>query len=175
MKRLKRWGGGGVVRWQGGKGVRRARWERWEVPGLFKGEDAGWVQDFMFLFLMLIKGTKEQDGLKIYLCGRRDGKNRLKPSTNCQKLSGVWGYVKFVVTCWSKLKMLTLWYKILLVVISKSWLWWFYSYWGGLRLRKGTAFMFPWTCFGGWEGRRAIRSACTFRVLDDRLKCRKMG
>ena len=47
---------------------------------------------------MLMKGTKEQDGLKIYLRGRRDGKTLLKPSTSCQKLSGVWGYVKFVIT-----------------------------------------------------------------------------
>ena len=53
-----------------------------------------------------MKGTKEQDGLKIYLRGRRDGKTLLKPSTSCQKLSGVWGYGKFVITGWSKLKML---------------------------------------------------------------------
>ena len=81
-------------------------WERCEKGKVRKVGGSWFIQGrgmqgeskTLFLFMMLIKGTKEQDGLKIYLCGRRDGKTLLKPSTSCQKLSGVWGYVKFVIT-----------------------------------------------------------------------------
>ena len=51
------------------------------------------VQDFIFLFLMLIKGTKGQsdvinqgnegDGLKIFLCAHRGGKTLLRSSVSC--------------------------------------------------------------------------------------------
>ena len=40
--------------------------------------DIGWLQDFIFLFLMLINGMKEQDGFKIILHGQRDGKTLLR-------------------------------------------------------------------------------------------------
>ena len=61
-----------------GRVVRLGRWERWEsgeiekvgkVGGWSGWEDrrvvgdAEWVQNFIFLFLMLIKGTKRQDGI----------------------------------------------------------------------------------------------------------------
>ena len=45
--------------------------------------DVGWVQDFIFLFLMLINETKEQDMFKIFLHSRRDGKTLLRSYTNC--------------------------------------------------------------------------------------------
>ena len=45
--------------------------------------DAGLVQDFTFLFLMLIIETKEQDVLQIFLCGRRDGKILLRSNASC--------------------------------------------------------------------------------------------
>ena len=53
------WGGKKISEWWGGKmgGV----WFYSKVVG-----DADWVQDFFFLFLMLIKGTKRQDGFKIF-------------------------------------------------------------------------------------------------------------
>ena len=34
--------------------------------------DVGWLQDFIFLFLALINGRKEQDGFKIILRGLPD-------------------------------------------------------------------------------------------------------
>ena len=37
-------------------------------------DNARCVQNFIFLFLMLIKGTKGRDGFKIFLRGRRDEK-----------------------------------------------------------------------------------------------------
>ena len=45
--------------------------------------DAGWLQDFIFLFLMLINGTKEQDGFKIILRGQRDEKTLLRSYASC--------------------------------------------------------------------------------------------
>ena len=50
------------------------------------------VQDFIFLFLMVIKGTKGQsdvnqgnegDGLKIFLRARSDGKTLLRSYASC--------------------------------------------------------------------------------------------
>ena len=64
------------------------------------------VQDFIFLFLVLIKGTKGQcdvnqgsegDGLKTFLHTRRDGKTLLRSSASCYKYSGVSECVEFVI------------------------------------------------------------------------------
>ena len=79
-----RWGGKVVkVRWQGGKGGE----ERWggKVGGSWfysRVGDAGWVQDFIFLFLMLINRRKGQDGFWFFLRGRRVGKTLLKFNAN---------------------------------------------------------------------------------------------
>ena len=86
------WDGKGerVMRWQFGKGGRVVR----RKDGWFYSRvgNTGRVQDFIFLFLMLIKGTKGQsdvnqgnegDGLKIFLCACRDGKTLLRSSTSC--------------------------------------------------------------------------------------------
>ena len=62
---------------------------------MVESKNTGYVQDFIFLFLMLIKGTKGQsdvnqgdkgDGLKIFLCGCRGGKTLLKSSTKCVEI-----------------------------------------------------------------------------------------
>ena len=45
---------------------------------LFKDWDPVWVQDFVFLFLMLIKGVRRRCEFKIFLLDPRDGKNLLK-------------------------------------------------------------------------------------------------
>ena len=68
-----------------------ARWEKWEngeverwkVPGFIQGGRHKMIQDFIFLFLMLIKGTKGWDGFKIFLDGRRDGKTLLRSFASC--------------------------------------------------------------------------------------------
>ena len=73
------------------EGSELARWEKWEgniVEGSWlysRVGDVGWLQDFVFLFLMLINGTKEQDRLKIILRGRRDGKTLLRSYASCLK------------------------------------------------------------------------------------------
>ena len=41
--------------------------------GLLNDGNAGWIQDFMFLFLMLIKITRKQGKFKIFLRDPRDG------------------------------------------------------------------------------------------------------
>ena len=65
---------------------------RWEVPRFIQewggggggggGRDAGCVQNFIFLFLMLIKRTKRRDGFKIFLRNTRDVKTLLRSSAN---------------------------------------------------------------------------------------------
>ena len=45
----------------------------------------GWVQDFIFLFLMLIKEMRRQGEFKIFLREPRDGKILLRPSTRVLK------------------------------------------------------------------------------------------
>ena len=80
---------GGWWGWESGKGrrlVTLGRWKRWhggevekveKVTGWWDGKvgafwfysrvgDAGWVQDFIFLFLILIKGTKRRNGFKLF-------------------------------------------------------------------------------------------------------------
>ena len=67
--RLMRWQdgkGGKVVRWQGGKGARVVRQEGGKYLVLFKGGERRGVQDFYFLFLMLIKAMKGQDGFNTF-------------------------------------------------------------------------------------------------------------
>ena len=47
---------GGRVRWQDRKGWRVVRWQGGRFLVLIQGwRDAGWVLDFIYLFLMLIK------------------------------------------------------------------------------------------------------------------------
>ena len=72
-----------VVRWQGGKGGRVVRWQGGRFLVLFEAGDAGCVQDFIFLFLMLINEMKEQGVFKIFLRGRRDGKTLLRSMASC--------------------------------------------------------------------------------------------
>ena len=81
VARWERWGR--EVRWQGGKGGG----ERWggKVGGSWfysRVGDAGWVQDFIFLFLMLINRRKGQDEFWIFLRGRRVGKTLLKSNAS---------------------------------------------------------------------------------------------
>ena len=45
--------------------------------------DAGRVEDFIFLFQMLIKETKEQDVFETLLRGLRDEKILLRSNTSC--------------------------------------------------------------------------------------------
>ena len=45
--------------------------------------NAGWVQDFIFLCLMLIKGTRRQGKFKIFLWDPRDGNTLLRSSASC--------------------------------------------------------------------------------------------
>ena len=74
MRRWEIWKGGEVVRWQGGKVG---------VPWFYsRVGDAGRVQDFIFLFLMLIKGAKGRDEFKIFLRGRSDGKTLPRSSAS---------------------------------------------------------------------------------------------
>ena len=72
-----------VVRWQGGDGGRVVRWWGGRFLVLFKVEDAGWIEDFIFLFLVLMNYAKEQDVLKIFLRGRRDEKILLRSCRSC--------------------------------------------------------------------------------------------
>ena len=65
-----------------------ARWERREINGVARWEVPGFIQmwgrqGFIFLFLMLINETKEQDMFKIFLCGCRDGKTLLRSNVSC--------------------------------------------------------------------------------------------
>ena len=46
--------------------------------GLLNDGNAGWIQHFMFLFLMLIKVTRKQRNFKIFLHDPRDGKILLR-------------------------------------------------------------------------------------------------
>ena len=85
---------GGWWGWESGKGrrlVTLGRWKRWhggevemveKVTGWWDGKvggfwfysrvgDAEWVQDFIFLFLILIKGTKRPDGFKLFCMAPR--------------------------------------------------------------------------------------------------------
>ena len=48
-----------------------------------KNEDAGKFQDFIFLFLMLIKGMKRRDEFNIFLRDSRDGKILPRSSGSC--------------------------------------------------------------------------------------------
>ena len=50
--------GGKVVRWQGGKGGKMVRQKGGRYLVLFKGGGHKMSPSFIFLFLMLIKGTK---------------------------------------------------------------------------------------------------------------------
>ena len=45
--------------------------------------DPGLIQDLIFLFLILINQTKEQDMFKIFLCGRRYGMILLRSNASC--------------------------------------------------------------------------------------------
>ena len=45
--------------------------------------ETGWIQDFIFLFTMLIKGTKVRNEILIFLRDCRDGKNLLRLSGSC--------------------------------------------------------------------------------------------
>ena len=45
--------------------------------------DIGWVQDFVFLFLILINETKDQGVFKIFLRGRGNGKILLRSNASC--------------------------------------------------------------------------------------------
>ena len=91
VARLERWEGSEVGSWERWEGSEMARWERWEssevarweVLGFIQDGDAGWVPDFIFLFLMLINKTKEQDVFKIFLHGCRDGKTLLRSYGSC--------------------------------------------------------------------------------------------
>ena len=95
---------GRVSSWQGGKGGRGMRWQsgnsgrvvRWqdEKGGKVVSQEGGKylilfkdggrrVQDFIFLLLMLMKGTKGQNGLKIFLLRSRNGKT---PNIFCKLL-----------------------------------------------------------------------------------------
>ena len=86
------WRGERVVRWQVGKGGREGgrvlRWEGGRFLVLFKGQGAGWVRDFIFLFLMLINETKEEDVFKIFLRGRRNGKTLLRSYGSRKNVAG---------------------------------------------------------------------------------------
>ena len=56
----------------------------WKIAGYIQEwVDEGWLQDFIFLFLMLINGTKEQDVFKIILRRRRDGKTLVRSYGSC--------------------------------------------------------------------------------------------
>ena len=48
-----------------------------------RGGYVKWLVGFIFLFLILISGTKEQDGFKIILRGWRDEKTLLRSYANC--------------------------------------------------------------------------------------------
>lgn len=105
------WKGRKVVRWEsrkdGGSGKVGKLWE-WQGSWSYsRVGDVEWVQDFMVLFLMLIKATMGWDGFKIFLHGYRNGKTLLKHFTKSQKLSRVLGYVELVISAFSKLKILT--------------------------------------------------------------------
>ena len=84
--------GGRVVTWQDGKDRRVVRWKGVRFLGLFNGWDEVRVREFIFLFLMLIKGNKgrsdvnqgnKQDGLQISLRACTDGKILLRSSASC--------------------------------------------------------------------------------------------
>ena len=94
VRRWQRWEDGEVRRWQRWEDGEVRRWQRWEDGEvvrwegdsflvLFKVGDIGWVQKFIFLFLMLIEETKGWDRFKIFLCDCRDGKTLLRSSASC--------------------------------------------------------------------------------------------
>ena len=45
--------------------------------------DAGWIQDFIFLFLIFINETREQNVFKVFLCDHRDGKTLPRSYGTC--------------------------------------------------------------------------------------------
>ena len=98
--------GGRVVRWQGRKDGRVVRWEGGRFLLSFKGEGCRVRQDFIFLFLMLINKTKEQDVFKIFLHGHRNGKILLRSNTSCKKCGRVWECFKFVNSDWFNVKII---------------------------------------------------------------------
>ena len=97
---------------------------------------AGWVQDFIFLFLMLIDGgSRFGCKMDIRFSGVATGKERLSIylTEAVKNIVGVWKCLKFVLAGWGKVKIV--WFhswnleqklklKILLVVISECGLWW---------------------------------------------------
>ena len=82
--------GGWIVRWQVWKGRRVARWQigrvlRWHSGDflvLFKGGGCR-VSPRSHLLVSDLTLTKKQDVLKIFLHGRRDGKNLLRSYPSC--------------------------------------------------------------------------------------------
>ena len=64
----------------GGKMGKVGEWCGWKVGGSWfcaRVGNAGGLQDFIFWFLMLMKGKKRRVGFKIFLCGCRNGKTLL--------------------------------------------------------------------------------------------------
>ena len=97
---------GREVRWEGGKGKggywgvtvgqvggywggkvgKVGEWRSRKVRGSWfcsRVGDAGRVHDFVFLFLMLIKGKNRRVEFKIFLHGHRGGKTLLRSFTSC--------------------------------------------------------------------------------------------
>ena len=60
--------------------------------------DEGWLQDFIFLFLMLINGTKEQDIFKIILlsCVTGEMERLVLDLTEAAKNREIWDSLEFV-------------------------------------------------------------------------------
>ena len=88
-----RWEVGEVERWERWKGkemTRRERREsgevgRWEGGRLlffFKGGEHR-VSPRFYLFVSAVNQGNEEDGSKIFLCARRDGKTLLRSSASC--------------------------------------------------------------------------------------------
>ena len=84
--------GGRVMRWQGGKGGRVVRWEGGRFLVLFKGGEHRVSLRFCLFVSDVNQGNKGQsdvnqgnkeDGLKIFLCARRDGKTLCRSSASC--------------------------------------------------------------------------------------------
>ena len=112
---------------------------------------SGWVQNFIFLFLVLIRGMRRCGELKVFLSNLKGGKifhELLKNIGNVlQKwVVGLWlgrERMEFVTRGWymGKIYKLIIWSwnkqsEILLVMIREFCLRWFNWYWRRLKLRE---------------------------------------
>ena len=75
------WEVGEVGRWERWKGNEVVRWEDGRFLVLFKGGEHR-VSPRFYLFVSDVNQGNEGDGLKIFLCARRDGRTLIRSSAS---------------------------------------------------------------------------------------------